>query len=66
MTVTQAKGRIRYTRSEAAQMLSISLRKLDYLRTAGKIIGRLDNGHVFFDDDELRSYAKSCPPEGTE
>lgn len=66
MTASAAKGRIRYTRTEAAEQLSISLRKLDYLRAEGKIIGRIDNGHVFFDDDELRSYAKSCPPEGVE
>lgn len=66
MTGTAAKTRIRYTQSEAAQMLSISVRKLQYLRTEGKICGRIDGGHVYFDHDELWSYAKSCPPEGTE
>lgn len=58
--------RIRYTKSDAAQMLSISTRKLDYLRAEGKIIGRIDGGRVFFDHDELVSYAKSCAPEGDE
>lgn len=65
MTAT-SKGRIRYTKFEAAEQLSISVRKLDYLRAEGKLIGRVDGGRVFFDEDELRSYAKSCPPEGTE
>ncbi|WP_405490366.1 helix-turn-helix domain-containing protein [Nocardia sp. NBC_00511] len=59
-------ARIRYTKADAAQMLSISVRKLDYLRAEGKIVGRLDGGHIFFDHDELESYAKSCPAEGDE
>lgn len=56
--------RIRYTKSEAAQLLSISERALDRLREAGKIIGRLDGRNVYFDHDELVSYAKSRPAEG--
>jgi len=65
-TVPNPEPRIRYSRTEAAQQLSIGLRKLDYLRAQGKIIGRVDGGQVFFDHDELVSYAKSCPPEGDE
>ncbi|WP_029931032.1 DNA-binding protein [Nocardia otitidiscaviarum] len=59
-----AKVRIRYTRAEAAHMLSISLRQLDTLRERRAIIGRRDGKQVFFDHDELLSYAKSCTPEG--
>lgn len=57
------KRRIRYTRAAAAEQLSISLRQLDRLRESGQIVGRRDGSHTYFDDDELRSYAKSCPPE---
>ncbi len=56
--------RIRYSRSEAARQLSISERTLDKLREEGKLIGRVDGRRVFFDRDELVSYAKSCRPEG--
>ncbi|WP_280320182.1 hypothetical protein [Nocardia wallacei] len=56
--------RIRYTRTGAAEQLSISLRQLDYLRAQGKLIGRVDGTHTYFDHDELVSYAKSCTPEG--
>lgn len=63
MTVSSI-SRIRYTKAEAAHVLSISQSTLDRLRADGKIIGRRDGGRVFFDHDELQSYAKSCPPEG--
>ncbi|WP_280439785.1 helix-turn-helix domain-containing protein [Nocardia cyriacigeorgica] len=66
MTAATDMPRIRYTRSEAARALSISERTLDRLREAGKIIGRVDGGRIFFDHSELVSYAKSCPPEGDE
>lgn len=56
--------RIRYTRDEAALQLSVSLRRLDYLRKNGEIIGRLDGKKVYFDHSELESYARSCPAEG--
>lgn len=56
--------RIRYTKAEAAHVLSISQSTLDRLRAEGKIIARRDGGRVFFDHAELESYAKSCPPEG--
>lgn len=59
-----ARTRIRYTRAEAAEQLAISVRQLDYLRADGKIIGRVDGKNVFFDHDELLSYAKSCTAEG--
>ncbi|MGW3545858.1 helix-turn-helix domain-containing protein [Nocardia niigatensis] len=62
-TTTLTRTRIRYSKTEAAQMLSISVRTFDRLRAAGKIIGRQDGGRVFFDHDELVSYAKSCEPE---
>lgn len=58
--------RIRYTRSDAARALSISVRSLDRLRQDGKIVARRDGGRVFFDHSELESYAKSCPAEGDE
>lgn len=61
-----AKTRIRYPKAEAAEQLGISVRTLDKLRADGKIIGRIDGGRVFFDRTELESYARSCPPEGTE
>lgn len=54
--------RIRYTKEDAARQLSISVRQLERIRLAGKIIGRQDGGRVFFDHDELRSYALSCTP----
>ena len=56
--------RIRYTKAEAAQQLSISERKLDELRQAGLIVARKDGSRVYFDHDELVSYAKSCQAEG--
>ncbi|WP_306365503.1 hypothetical protein [Nocardia sp. CC227C] len=61
-----ANVRIRYTRAEAAHMLSISLRQLDTLRERREIVGRRDGKQVFFDHDELFSYAKSRTPEGVE
>ena len=60
---TGARQRIRYSRHEAAEQLSISIRKLDYLRAERKIIGRTDGGSVYFDHEELVSYARSCPAE---
>ncbi|MEU6580623.1 helix-turn-helix domain-containing protein [Nocardia sp. NPDC046763] len=65
-TIASDRMRIRYTKADAAQMLSISISTLDRLRMAGKIIGRVDGGRVFFDHDELVSYSKSCTPEGDE
>lgn len=59
-----ATTRIRYSKAEAAEQLSISVRTLDKLRADGKIIGRVDGGRVFFDHSELESYAKSRRPEG--
>ncbi|MBF6189509.1 hypothetical protein [Nocardia farcinica] len=53
--------RVRYSRTEAAQALCISPRQLDRLRERGDIIGRADGGRIFFDHDELVSYAKSRP-----
>ncbi|MFE7799070.1 helix-turn-helix domain-containing protein [Nocardia sp. NPDC057440] len=61
-----AATRIRYTKAEAAQQLSISARSLDRLREQGRIIARVDGGRVYFDHSELVSYAKSCPAEGDE
>jgi hypothetical protein len=67
---TQANGeireRIRYTRAEAAEQLSISKCQLDRLRRDGKIIARVEGRQVFFDHSELVSYSKSCPAEGCE
>lgn len=56
--------RVRYSRAEAAQALCISPRQLDRLRERGEIVGRVDGGRIFFDHDELVSYAKSRPAEG--
>ncbi|MGW4090060.1 helix-turn-helix domain-containing protein [Nocardia sp. NPDC004750] len=56
--------RIRYSRVEAAQALSISTRSLDRLRAEGKLIARVDGGRIFFDRTELQSYANSCLAEG--
>ena len=64
VATAEPRTRIRYTRAEAAQQLSLSLRQLDYLRSAGKLIGRVDGKFIYFDHDELVSYAKSCPAEG--
>lgn len=58
--------RIRYSKEDAAQMLSISTRTFDRLRASGQIIGRRDGGRVFFDHAELESYAQSRPAEGDE
>lgn len=60
----EADTRIRYTKAEAAEQLSISPRKLDKLRAEGKIIGRFDGARIYFDHSELLSYAKSCRAEG--
>jgi hypothetical protein len=60
------KTRIRYTKAEAAEQLSISVRSLDRLRERGEIIARVDGGRIYFDHTELESYAKSCPAEGDE
>lgn len=60
------KIRIRYTKTEAAEQLSISVRSLDRLRERGEIIARVDGGRIYFDHSELESYAKSCPAEGDE
>ncbi|AHH22126.1 hypothetical protein NONO_c73700 [Nocardia nova SH22a] len=51
--------RIRCKRKEAAILLAISESTLDRLRAAGEIVARLDGGCVFYDYDELVSYAKS-------
>ncbi len=64
MTAAHAKGRIRYSKAEAAEQLSISVRTLDKLRERGELIGRQDGGRIFFDRSELESYAKSRPPVG--
>ena len=56
--------RIRYSRAEAAAALSISPRKLDRLREAGAIVARVDGGRIYFDHDELVSYAQAQPVEG--
>ncbi|MCC3311481.1 helix-turn-helix domain-containing protein [Nocardia africana] len=56
---TPAITRIRYSRREAAQQLSISERSLDRLRAAGQIIARVDGGRIYYDHSELESYAKS-------
>ena len=61
---TNSKIRIRYTKAEAAEQLSISERTLDRLRAAGDIVARLDRGRIYFDHSELESYAKNCPSEG--
>lgn len=63
MSVKTPLQRIRYTRTEAAHALSISVRKLDYLREQGEIIARRDGKQVYFDHSELESYAKSRPAE---
>ncbi|NEW42769.1 helix-turn-helix domain-containing protein [Nocardia cyriacigeorgica] len=60
------KTRIRYTKAEAAEQLSISVRSLDRLRERGEIVARVDGGRIYFDHTELESYAKSCPAEGDE
>ncbi|MBF6515577.1 helix-turn-helix domain-containing protein [Nocardia cyriacigeorgica] len=60
------KIRIRYTKAEAAEQLSISVRALDRLRERGEIIARVDGGRIYIDHSELESYAKSCPAEGDE
>jgi hypothetical protein len=63
---TQPVTRIRYTKAEAAQQLSISERTLDRIRERGDIIARVDGGRIFFDHNELVSYANSRPAEGEE
>lgn len=55
--------RIRYSRKDAAEMLSVSLRKFDQLRSEGKLVGRRDGGQILFNHDELVSYANSCESE---
>lgn len=55
--------RIRYNRASAAEQLDISLRQLDYLRKTGELTGRRDGGSVYFDHEELVSYARSRPSE---
>ncbi|MFE3698619.1 helix-turn-helix domain-containing protein [Nocardia tengchongensis] len=55
--------RVRYSKADAAYMLSMSVRTLDRLRRSGKIVGRRDGGRIYFDRTELESYSRSCPPE---
>lgn len=55
--------RIRYPKAEAARQLGISPRQIDRLRQQGAIIARIDGGRIFFDHDELLSYARSRPAE---
>ncbi|MEU9516824.1 helix-turn-helix domain-containing protein [Micromonospora sp. NPDC048169] len=59
-----ARARIRYTKAEAAEQLSISIRALDRLRERGEITARVDGGRIYFDHAELESYARSRPSEG--
>lgn len=60
-SIPDTQVRIRYTKAEAAEQLSISVRHLDELRQAGLINARIDGSRVYFDHSELVSYAKSRP-----
>lgn len=60
--VPEIQARIRYGKREAAETLCISVRQLERLMADGSLIGRRDGGRVFFDHDELVSYARSCAP----
>jgi excisionase family DNA binding protein len=61
--------KLRYTKKEAAQMLSISLRMLDYSIQAGEISVRRDGTKVLITHQELQRYARrdhSGRPRGKE
>jgi len=66
MSIPLRNQRLRYTKAEAAEQLSISVRTLDKLRERGELIGRVDGGRIFFDRSELESYARSRPAAGSD
>jgi excisionase family DNA binding protein len=50
-------------RTEAAQMLSISIRGIDYLLASRRLTFRKLGGRVLIPVDELRKYARGDHPE---
>jgi excisionase family DNA binding protein len=58
-----AEGKILASREEAAQMLSISQRALDYLIAARRLPTRRIGGRVLVPVSELRKYARTDHPE---
>ena len=64
--------RLRYDRQSAADMLSISIRSLDYRISTGQIRARHDGNKVVIQHSELIRYARTdhplpvrMPPEST-
>ena len=58
-----AENKILASREEAAQMLSISQRALDYLVATRRLPTRRIGGRVLVPVSELRRYARSDHPE---
>ena len=58
-----AESKILASRDEAAQMLSISQRALDYLIATRRLPTRRIGGRVLLPVSELRRYARSDHPE---
>ena len=58
-----AESKILASRDEAAQMLSISQRALDYLIATRRLPTRRIGGRVLVPVSELRRYARSDHPE---
>jgi excisionase family DNA binding protein len=57
------ESKILASREEAAQMLSISQRALDYLIAARRLPTRRIGGRVLIPVSELRKYARTDHPE---
>jgi excisionase family DNA binding protein len=56
-------GVILVTRSEAARLLSLSVREIDELRRSGQILARRHGRKVLIPVTELRRYADSLPSD---
>lgn len=50
--------KLRLTKREAAYVLNMSLRQLDYRIATGEIKTRRDGGRVYITTDEVRRYAQ--------
>lgn len=51
------------TRPEAARILSVSVREIDRLRRAGRLLAKMHGARVVFPLSELERYAESLPWE---
>lgn len=51
------------TRKEAARLLSLSVRVIDYERAAGNLASVRHGKKILIPTDELRRFAESLPPD---